>query len=89
MYTITGECVRQYLMIRGTIWPMGVTKFCGINRDQHFYIEIDQKYISGNELSKTLLEAGILCKETHETKTYSMFLREGFFILLSKIKYIR
>ena len=26
-----------------------------------------QKYISGNELSKTLLEAGILCKETHES----------------------
>ena len=30
-------------------------------------VEIDQKYISGNELSKTLLEAGILCKETHES----------------------
>ena len=30
-------------------------------------VEIDQKYISGNDLSKTLLKAGILCKETHET----------------------
>ena len=39
-----GECARQYLTIRGTIWPMGVTKFCGINRDQHFYIEIDQAH---------------------------------------------
>ena len=30
-------------------------------------VEIDQKYISGNDLSKTLLKAGILCKETHES----------------------
>ena len=30
-------------------------------------VEIDPNYVSGKELSKMCLEAGILCKETHET----------------------
>ena len=29
--------------------------------------KIDPNYVSGKELSKMCLEAGILCKETHET----------------------
>ena len=30
-------------------------------------VEIDPKYVSGKDLSKMCLNAGILCKETHET----------------------
>ena len=30
-------------------------------------VEIDPNYVSGKELSKMCLDAGILCKETHET----------------------
>ena len=30
-------------------------------------VEIDSNYVSGNDLSKMCLDAGILCKETHET----------------------
>jgi hypothetical protein len=37
-----GECQKQHLLVRGTIWPLGVEKFCGRNEGQHFYIEIDQ-----------------------------------------------
>ena len=37
-----GRCLRQNLELRGTIWPLGVESFCGINFDQHFYVEIDQ-----------------------------------------------
>ncbi len=36
-----GNCVQQYLDVRGTIWPLGVSKFCGLNDGQHFYIELD------------------------------------------------
>uniref|UniRef100_A0A0K2UPL6 Putative LOC100574541 [Acyrthosiphon pisum] n=1 Tax=Lepeophtheirus salmonis TaxID=72036 RepID=A0A0K2UPL6_LEPSM len=40
---VGGECGKKgaYLMIRGTAFPLGVDKFCGINKGQHFYIEID------------------------------------------------
>ena len=37
-----GECKYQHLTVGGTVWPMGFEKICGINYDQHFYIEIDQ-----------------------------------------------
>jgi len=30
-------------------------------------VEIDPDYVSGKDLSKMCLDAGILCKETHET----------------------
>ena len=30
-------------------------------------VEIDPNYVSGKDLSKMCLDAGILCKETHET----------------------
>ena len=37
-----GECMEQYLTIKGNIWPLGVEKLCGKNVDgQHFYVEID------------------------------------------------
>jgi len=36
---VNGECSLQSLTISGTVWPMGVKSFCGVNSDQHFYIE--------------------------------------------------
>jgi len=36
---VDGECSLQKLTIGGTVWPIGVKSFCGVNSDQHFYIE--------------------------------------------------
>ena len=36
---VEGECSLQKLTVSGTIWPLGVKSFCGVNTDQHFYIE--------------------------------------------------
>ncbi|QQP56260.1 Putative LOC100574541 [Caligus rogercresseyi] len=40
---VKGECGRKgpYLMVRGTAFPLGVERICGVNRGQHFYVEID------------------------------------------------
>lgn len=36
---VRGECSQQSLSVQGTIYPLGVSSFCGVNTDQHFYIE--------------------------------------------------
>ena len=36
---VRGECSQQSLQVTGTIFPLGVNNFCGVNTDQHFYIE--------------------------------------------------
>ena len=36
---LVGECEQQSLQVTGTIFPLGVNNFCGVNTDQHFYIE--------------------------------------------------
>jgi len=36
---VNGECSLQKLTVSGTVWPIGVKSFCGVNSDQHFYIE--------------------------------------------------
>ena len=36
---VRGECSQQSLTVQGTIYPLGVSSFCGVNTDQHFYIE--------------------------------------------------
>lgn len=36
---VDGECSLQRLTIGGTVWPIGVKSICGVNSDQHFYIE--------------------------------------------------
>ena len=36
---VEGECSLQSLTVGGTVWPLGVKSFCGVNSDQHFYIE--------------------------------------------------
>ena len=37
---VEGRCSQQSLSVGGTVWPLGVSQFCGRNSDQHFYIEI-------------------------------------------------
>lgn len=37
---LEGKCSQQSLSVGGTIWPLGVSNFCGRNSDQHFYIEV-------------------------------------------------
>ena len=37
-----GKCDQQYMTVRGNIWPLGLSRFCGKNDGQHFYIELDQ-----------------------------------------------
>ena len=34
-----GVCSQQKLTVTGDIWPLGVSSWCGVNSDQHFYIE--------------------------------------------------
>ena len=37
---VEGKCSQQSLSVGGTVWPLGVSQFCGRNSDQHFYIEV-------------------------------------------------
>ena len=37
-----GICNEQYLLVSGTIWPMGFGRLCGINPDQHFYVHLSE-----------------------------------------------
>ena len=39
---VRGECSRQHLSVRGTVWPLGFQQLCGNNYDQHFYVEVDR-----------------------------------------------
>ena len=36
-----GICNDQYLLVTGTIWPLGFKRLCGINPDQHFYVHLN------------------------------------------------
>ena len=36
-----GICNEQYLLVTGTIWPLGFKRLCGINPDQHFYVHLN------------------------------------------------
>ena len=36
-----GICNEQYLLVTGTIWPLGFQRLCGINPDQHFYVHLN------------------------------------------------
>ena len=40
---VRGECQQQSLQVRGSIYPLGVPSFCGVNTDQHFYIETNSQ----------------------------------------------
>lgn len=37
-----GNCEDQYMVVGGDIWPTGLTRLCGVNSDQHFYVHIDK-----------------------------------------------
>jgi len=32
---VRGECLSQFFIVQGAIWPTGLPPLCGINNDQH------------------------------------------------------
>jgi len=44
-----GNCLSQFVLLVGPIWPVGFTRLCGTNTDQHFYMTINEdKYEEGD-----------------------------------------
>ena len=38
-----GMCRDQFMVVGGSIWPVGIDKVCGLNPDQHFYVHLDRE----------------------------------------------
>ncbi|CAL8114962.1 unnamed protein product [Orchesella dallaii] len=44
MDPVRGECLSQFFIVQGAIWPTGLPPLCGINNDQHFYLHLEPWY---------------------------------------------
>lgn len=60
---VDGECSLQKLTVGGTVWPIGVKSFCGVNSDQHFYIET----LDGDQSSK-FIEFSVTTEKSSDYK---------------------
>ena len=86
---VRGECSQQSLTVQGTIYPLGVPAFCGVNTDQHFYIETasrgDASYVefSVNTEVAALYKWGLWITQITCDGTRTIQVRVSFFLTFS------
>jgi len=59
---VNGECSLQKLTVGGSVWPIGVKSFCGVNSDQHFYIE------TLNDQTSKFIEFSVITEKSSDYK---------------------